>query len=138
MRTGKWLNLIGLVLMVWLLVGCMHSGGVTGTDAVVHVVLIQFKPEVTGQQREQVINASLERLKDIPGVVSVAAGPKVRDDRPVHIRDYDVGILVVLDSVAALDRYGPHPLHQAFVQEFQPLFARLQVVDFAPRGDSAP
>lgn len=138
MRTGKWLNLLGLSVMAWLLTGCVHAGSVTQIDEVVHVVLIQFKPEVTAQQREQVIRASLERLKHIPGVVSVAAGPKVRDDRPVHIRDYDVGILVVLESAPALDRYGPHPLHQAFVQEFQPLFARLQVVDFAGQGDSAP
>lgn len=137
MRTDKWFNFIGLLLLTWLLAGCAQTGGVTRTHEVVHVVLIQFKPEVTAQQRGQVINASLDRLKMIPGVVSVTAGPKVRDDRPVHIRDYDVGILVVLDSVTALDRYGPHPLHQAFVQEFQPLFARLQVVDFAGERDSA-
>jgi len=95
------------------------------------VVLVQFKPGVTQDQMNAMLEQSMARLRSIPGVLTVEAGMKVRDDRPVHIRDYEVGILVRLQDSAVIDPYGAHPLHQSFLQEFQPLFAQVKVIDFA-------
>ncbi len=103
----------------------------TVSPPVLHVVLLQFKPEVSADQRTRALEQSIARLQAIPGVLAVDAGPKVRDDRPIHVRDYHGAILVRLADEAALDGYGPHPLHQAFLQEFQPLFDSVRVIDFA-------
>lgn len=124
-----------IVLMLswlWLASGCAHKSVTQSTvsPSVLHVVLVQFKPGVTQDQMNTVLDQSIARLRTIPGVLAVEAGMKVRDDRPVHIRDYDVGILVRLQDSATIDSYGAHPLHQSFLQEFQPLFAQVKVIDF--------
>lgn len=128
-RMMRTLALGGLILLG----GC--AGKIVTESAVsppvLHVVLLQFKPEVPADQRIRALEQSIARLQAIPGVLGVEAGPKVRDDRPIHIRDYHGAILVRLQDAAALDVYGPHPLHQAFLQEFQPLFASVRVIDFA-------
>ena len=125
--------LVSVAMVCWLAVaGCAASRveGPAGPQ-VLHVVLLQFKPEVPADQQARALEQSIARLRAIPGVRAVEAGPKVRDDRPIHIRDYHGAILVRLTDESALDGYGPHPLHQAFLQEFQPLFASVRVIDFA-------
>ena len=128
---NRFIRSCGLILLMLWLAGCASQPAPGQASGVIHVVLLQFKADVTPQQRQALIRNSLQRLVAIPGVMAVEAGMKVRADRPVHFKDYDVGILVRLSSVEALDAYGPHPLHQAFVAEHMPLIARMQVIDFA-------
>lgn len=128
-RMMRTLALGGLILLG----GCIRQNVTESTVSppVLHVVLLQFKPDVPADQRTRALEQSIARLRAIPGVLAVDAGAKVRDDRPIHIRDYHGAILVRLQDESALDGYGPHPLHQAFLQEFQPLFASVRVIDFA-------
>ena len=74
--------------------------------------------------------ASVKLLKDIPGVLDVTTGIKLRDDRPVHLRDYDIVIHVRLDSAASLDAYAGHPLHKEFLARHGASIARYQVLDY--------
>lgn len=128
-----------ITVTVWL-AGCAHNSVTQSTKStpVIHVVLLQFKPEVTPQQIDQTIEQSIRQLRRIDGVISVEAGAKVRDDRPVHIKDYQAGILVRLQDAAVLDRYGSDPIHQAFLQQHQALFAKIQVLDFASTALAEP
>lgn len=138
MRSGRCIK-SGWLMLLLLLGGCVSGPESTPEPAgVIHVVLLQFKAGVTPAQQHQVMRDSLNRLNAIPGVQAVVVGPKVRADRPVHIKDFDVGILVRLESLGALDRYGPHPAHQAFVSAHQPLFERIQVIDFAAMPGATP
>lgn len=124
------------ILILW---GLILVGGCAGkpevksavTPPVLHVVLVQFKAGVSAPQRARTLAQSITHLRAIPGVLGVDAGLKARDDRPIHIRDYDGAILVRLANEAALDSYGPHPAHQAFLQVYGPLFAQVRVIDFA-------
>ena len=59
-----------------------------------HVVLVKLKDGVTPQQVEEMITVGKALLSKIPGVLEVSFGKRAREDRPVHIKDYDLAIYV--------------------------------------------
>ena len=122
----KWIQ--GLLLILWPLLGWAEP------QPVYHVVLLTLKPSVTQQQSEQVMSDTLHMLKNIPGVLEVAVGNKARDNRPQHIKNYHLAILVTLKSEAALDVYGPHPEHRQFIAKHKDKFESFQVADFERWG----
>lgn len=122
----KWIQ--GLLLILWPLLGWAEP------QPVYHVVLLTLKPSVTQQQSEQVMSDTLNMLKNIPGVLEVAVGNKARDDRPQHIKNYHLAILVTLQSEAALDVYGLHPEHRQFIAKHKDKFESFQVADFERWG----
>ena len=122
----KWIQ--GLLLILWPLLGWAEP------QPVYHVVLLTLKPNVTQQQSEQVMSDTLNMLKNIPGVLEVAVGNKARDDRPQHIKNYHLAILVTLQSEAALDVYGLHPEHRQFIAKHKDKFESFQVADFERWG----
>ena len=95
-----------------------------------HLVLARLKPEIDKVRAQDIREASVKLLKDIPGVLDVTTGIKLRDDRPVHLRDYDMVIHVRLDSAASLDGYAGHPLHKEFLARHGASIARYQVLDY--------
>ena len=122
----KWIQ--GLLLILWPLLGWAEP------QPVYHMVLLTLKPSVTQQQSEQVMSDTLNMLKNIPGVLEVAVGNKARDDRPQHIKNYHLAILVTLQSEAALDVYGLHPEHRQFIAKHKDKFESFQVADFERWG----
>ena len=68
----------------------------------------------------------------IPGVEAVWVGPKGLDDRPLHIKDYDVALCVRLKSLADLKTYAAHPQHQELVAKWKTR-ATWRVADFYDR-----
>ena len=122
----KWIQ--GLILILWPLLGWAEP------QPVYHMVLLTLKPSVTQQQSEQVMSDTLNMLKNIPGVLEVAVGNKARDDRPQHIKNYHLAILVTLQSEAALDVYGLHPEHRQFIAKHKDKFESFQVADFERWG----
>lgn len=95
-----------------------------------HLVIARLKPDVNKTQAQEIREASVKLLRDIPGVLDVTTGVKLRDDRPVHLRDYDMVIHVLLDSAASLDGYAGHPLHKEFLARHGASIARYQVLDY--------
>lgn len=97
-----------------------------------HVVLFDFKDSVSAEDKAKVINEGKSLLSEIPGVVDVQLGNKARQEREVHIKNYDLALYVELESNAALDIYAPHENHQKFVQIVRPLLEKdgVQVIDF--------
>jgi Stress responsive A/B Barrel Domain len=101
-----------------------------GEPNVHHVVLLNLKDGATPQQVEEMITVGKALLSKIPGVLEVSFGKKAREDRPVHIKDYDYAIYVKWENNGTGNVYGPHILHQTLLKLYGPLFTRLRIIDF--------
>lgn len=92
------------------------SGRVEPSGTVTHVVLLWLKDPQDAAGRQQIIEAS-KSFKQIPGVLSVAVGIPLPDTRPTVDTTYDLGIAITMRDKAALEAYGPHPIHQKAANE---------------------
>jgi hypothetical protein len=101
-----------------------------GEPNVNHVVLVNLKDGVTPEQIEEIRIVGKALLSKIPGVLEVSFGKKALDDRPIHVKDYDVALYVKWENIEVGKAYGPHVLHQTLLKLYGPLFARLRVIDF--------
>jgi hypothetical protein len=93
------------------------------------VVLIKLKPEfATDEHRATVAQATMTTLPAAEGVralrVATAADPRT-------LREWDVCIEVVLDDLAAVERYRTDRVHRAYVDVFlRPMLAKIHVYNF--------
>lgn len=91
-----------------------------------HMVIIKFGPGTTEEQLAECIRRT-ESLKDIPGVVNLVAGRDISGRNQGH----QLGLTVRFTDKSALDNYGPHPTHQAFVAFMEDIGREnIIVVDF--------
>lgn len=92
-----------------------------------HIVLIKWKPDAPPGAIEDVMRA-LEALKgQVPGIVDLVCGPNFS----TRSQGFQTGLIVRLTDRAALDAYGPHPAHQAVVQNLiAPIREDVIAVDF--------
>lgn len=79
-----------------------------------HMVMFKFSGQTTSAQKDEAIRLARE-LKHIPGVTEVHCNHNFSD----RSKGYDVGLVVQAESKAALEAYGPHPLHQALVKHLK-------------------
>jgi quinol monooxygenase YgiN len=76
------------------------------------------------------VAACHELLAGHAGELHFAAGPLVTElDRPVNVRDFHVGLLVVFASKQAHDDYQASPRHQKFIAEHKASWAAVRVFD---------
>ena len=101
-----------------------------GEACVHHVVLFDLKDEVTPEQITEFITVGTALLSQIPGVQEVSINKKARDDREIHIKDYDVALYVRWENNEAGNVYGPHPLHQTLIKLYKSQWAGVRVIDF--------
>jgi hypothetical protein len=110
--------------------GLPPSGG--GHDKwfmLIHSVFFWLKPETTAAQHEA-MHDGLESLRGITSVEALYIGvPAVMPARPVRESSYVWSLTVVFKDIAAHDAYQIDPLHEAFNQNFRPLWSRVQVYD---------
>jgi hypothetical protein len=98
---------------------------------IAHVVVAWLKRPGDAGDRQKLIDAA-PRLRQIPGVVDVYAGPPIPSDRPVVDSSYDVGIILFFADENALAEYVNHPIHQEVLREVtKPLVERYRVYDVA-------
>ncbi|HLS90823.1 MAG TPA: Dabb family protein [Limnochordia bacterium] len=72
-----------------------------------HIVLFKMKPDSTPEQKEELIRRLRGMAGKIEGMVSLSAGETFTDRH----KGYTVGLVVRFTDKAALERYGPHPVH---------------------------
>ncbi|MBW1649687.1 MAG: Dabb family protein [Deltaproteobacteria bacterium] len=101
-----------------------------GEPNVYHVVLVDLKDGVTAQQIEEMTTVGKALLANIPGVLDISINKKAREDRKVHIKDYDLGVLVKWENNKTGDIYAPHVLHQTFLKLYKDMFKSIRVIDF--------
>jgi hypothetical protein len=101
-----------------------------GGPSVHHVVLLNLKDGVTPQQIEEMTTVGMALLSKIPGGLEVSFGKKAREDRPQHIKDYDIALYVKWENNETGNVYLPHILHRNFLKLYGPLFTGFRIIDF--------
>ena len=98
-------------------------------SGVVHVVLCWLKEPRNADAAAEVIRVS-RQLRDIPGVLSLVAGPPLPSDRPLVDDSFDVGIVMSFANPETLAAYLNHPEHVRRVTEkLQPLCGQIRIHD---------
>lgn len=121
-------------ISLWLLVAmaCItfSATAFAGEPNVYHVVLLDLKDDVTPEQVEEMFTVGKALISQIPGVLEVSLGNKALENRPVHIKDYDVVLCVKWENIETGKVYGPHILHKSFLKLYKPLIGGLKIIDF--------
>ena len=92
-----------------------------------HIVLFQWKPEATPEAIDAALEAVRALKEQIPGIIELTCGTNFSD----RAKGYTHGIYVRFTDRAALEAYGPHPIHQEVVQNhIVPIRAEILAVDY--------
>jgi hypothetical protein len=93
-----------------------------------HLVVIKFKPTMSGARIDELFRA-LARLQEvIPGIERYAGGPYA--SREGLNQGYTHGFLMTFTSPAARDNYLTHPEHQQLLRDFLPGINNVLAFDF--------
>ena len=116
-----------LILITIILFSTLAFGG---EPCVHHVVLFDLKDDVTPEQIDESIALGEVLISQIPGVEYVSIGKKAKDDRAIHVKDYDIAAYVRWENLETGKVYGPHLLHQTFLKLYKSQWAGVRVIDF--------
>lgn len=93
----------------------------------VHIVLFRWKPEATPEQQEKVMEALRGLRGVVPGILELDCGENFGN----RAKGYQHGLVVLLESRAALEAYQPHPAHQRVLTELiRPIAEDTLAMDF--------
>jgi len=90
--------------------------------------LVWFKLRESATPEEQ--TAMLQALRALPGQIQGIQHLACGYDFSGRSNGYQIGLVVRFTNREALDLYQPHPLHQAFVEKFKPLWEDVKALDF--------
>jgi hypothetical protein len=103
-----------------------------GTQLVHHVFFWLKNPDSTAD-RDALIEG-VRALAAIPGIRALHVGvPADVPPRPVVDGSYSVSEMLLFDTIADQNTYQAHPMHQAFVARFSPLWSKVVVYDSSGR-----
>ncbi len=86
--------------------------------------------EKTPENRQKLIDACKKYLTKHDGEVFFGVGTVTPDlDRPVNVRDWDVGLHLVFKNRKAHDQYQTHPRHLEFIETSKVLWKSVKVFD---------
>lgn len=91
-----------------------------------HIVMVNFKPELSSEQATEAIKKMLEALSQIPGVKNLTAGQGIGVIKPPP---YATVMLIDFDDEAQLKAYLEHPTHKAVVAQLDTISSDRLVVD---------
>jgi len=93
-----------------------------------HVVLLQFKPEASGGQVREVLEAFQALGKQIDLIAGLESGS---NNSPEGLSEgFTHAFTLTFRSAADRDQYLHDPIHQSFVQSALPVLERVCVVDY--------
>lgn len=96
----------------------------------VHTVLFKFKPGSTDVQIQSCADDARNLLANIETVHSLYIGsPADTEVRPVSVRDFDLSLTVLFESIADHDVYQTHPLHDDFIANSKDNWSSVAVHD---------
>ena len=91
-----------------------------------HLVWFKLKEGIT-QDEKAILMQSLRDLKDqVPDILHLAVG----EDFSGRSRGFQMGLVVRFPNRQALEIYGPHPNHLAFIEKCKHLWTDVQALDF--------
>ncbi|WP_458042379.1 MULTISPECIES: Dabb family protein [Bacteria] len=95
--------------------------------AVMHVVLVRWKPDVSPAELEELSELANAFPDTIPDVLAVHHGPSTS---PEGLEGgFEWGLVVSFASSSARDKYLPHPAHQPVAQLISRLAVQIVVFD---------
>ncbi len=99
--------------------------------AVQHMVLVQFKPDVSDELISGIYRQLAELQTLIPGITGFSGGPYAS---PEGLNgEYTHGFLVTFESPAARDIYLPHPEHERVKAAILPHVVAVVAFDYEVR-----
>ncbi|NRF30478.1 Dabb family protein [Vibrio coralliilyticus] len=93
-----------------------------------HILLIQFKPNASSQQIEELKASFLSMPTQIEGVDSVEWG--LNDSPEGKNKNYTHCVMMTFADEAGRDRYLPHPEHDVLKEIFRPILEDIVVFDY--------
>src|SRR5947199_10609360 len=92
-----------------------------------HLVLFKLRPEATAEQKEVMRQGLLSLRERVPGILDLTCGFNFSDRAAGH----EIGLVVRLESRAALEGYLPHPAHREVVErDVRPIMESVIGVDY--------
>lgn len=89
----------------------------------IHTFAFRWKPDVTDAQKQRVISEIRSLQGQIPGLLETWVGKNISPKG----QGYELGGVMTFSDRAALDAYGPHPLHQQLLSWLVPLIDAIEV-----------
>ena len=129
MKTYATILIIACIAL--LLGGCGISENHLTGDSTMFAHNVYFTLNDASQEQVDTLVAECRRyLKDHPGVVFFAAGTVSPEHaRPVNVRDFDVSLHVIFDSVTAQDVYQTAADHLTFIERNKGNWKQVRVFD---------
>ncbi|MDF2670223.1 MAG: stress protein [Paenibacillus sp.] len=100
-----------------------------GLRMVEHLVCFKFNENYNPEIEKLLLQTLLSFRELIPGIVDLTAGVNVTEET-ANINGYTLGLRVTFEDMQALREYGPHPVHQQFVQSLDGLLENVVVIDY--------
>ena len=92
-----------------------------------HIVLFKWKEEAAPGDIDKAVQGLKSLKNEITGIIDLSVG----ENFSARAQGFQCGLVVRFVDRAALDLYGPHPAHQAVVQNLiNPIRADLIAVDY--------
>jgi hypothetical protein len=91
-----------------------------------HMVWFHFREDVSQTRRDELAAALRALPKVVPGILRLEAGYNFTD----RARGCQLGLLVSLESKAALDAYQVHPAHVAVGKQLRAACEDVLALDF--------
>lgn len=91
-----------------------------------HLVWFQLKEGISDEEKMQICKSLGALGHQIDGIEHIACG----EDFSGRSRGFNFGLVVRFSSREALEAYGPHPVHQAFVEGHKHLWTDVMALDF--------
>ncbi len=79
--------------------------------------------------REKLLADCRKYLSSHPGTTFFACGQVADLERPVNVRDWDVGLHVMFETREAHDQYQVAPLHHEFIESNKDNWTQVRVFD---------
>lgn len=134
-KTLLTLSMLALIAGVGLVRQSEKQGTIMAADAakpekqLAHIVYFTLA-EPTPENRQKLVDACKKYLTDHEGEVYFGVGTVAEGlDRPVNMRDWDVGLHLVFKNRECHDKYQTHPRHLEFIETSKSLWKGVKVYD---------
>jgi hypothetical protein len=89
----------------------------------IHMFAFRWKPGVTDEQKQDIVTEIRKLQGRIPGLLETSVGLNVSP----RGQGYELGGVMKFSDQAALEAYGPHPVHQKLLTWLIPLIEPIEV-----------
>jgi|SRR5688572_1664753 len=121
---------VGLLLAGAIASACTSSNA-AALGRLHHVGLVWLEEPGNEADRQRLIDAAHEFLREIPEVRRLSVGQASPRESQLVDSSFDLCFVMEFDDQAAMDRYAKHPIHEKAAQEvFLPLARKLLFYDF--------